>query len=581
MTAEDVLEMWDDSEGDIGELSSDEISDEEFELDDPNEPIMEGSDDEFSDLWVVEESEEEDEDYHSTRPSRNTPGETAVSPPPVLTAVTLSNITQPDPSGFTPQPNPRGPTSQPDPRGPASQPDPRGPTPQPDRRGPTPQPDPRGPTPQPDPRGPTPQPDPRGPTPQPDPRGPTPQPGPRGPTSQPDPRGPTSQPDPRGPTSQPDPRGPTSQPDPRGPTPQPDPRGPTPQPDPRGPTPQPDPRGPTPQPDPRGLTPQPDPRGPTPQPGPRGPTPQPGPRGPTSQPDPRGPTSQPMEWSSTLHPITIDPFTSPVGPTVPISASPLEVLELFFSSDLLEEIVDQSNIYAKQVMGDEDFKKWRRITVQELKAFLGFHILMAINHLPSLDDYWRRDPLLHYAPIADRITRDRFRELSRYLHFADNDSLLPRDAPGYDRLGKVRPVIEHLSTKFAALYEPHREVAIDEAMIKFQGRSSLKQYNPMKPIKRGIKVWVLADSHNGYFMRFQVYTGKDGNRVEHGLGERVVKTLTSELKGKHHHTFFDNFFTSEKLVQDLLADDIYACGTARKDRKGFPPTLKQAKLSTR
>ena len=84
MTAEDVLEMWDDSEGDIGELSSDEISDEEFELDDPNEPIMEGSDDEFSDLWVVEESEEEDEDYHSTRPSQYTPsppGETAVSPP--------------------------------------------------------------------------------------------------------------------------------------------------------------------------------------------------------------------------------------------------------------------------------------------------------------------------------------------------------------------------------------------------------------------------------------------------------------------------------------------------------------------
>ena len=533
MTAEDVLEMWDDSEGDIGDLSSDEISDEEFELDDPNEPIMEGSDDEFSDLWVVEESKEDD--YHSTRPSRNTPGETAVSPPPVLTAVTLSNITQPDPSGFTPQPNPRGPTCQPDPAGPTSQPDPAGPTSQP---------------------------------------------GPRGPTSQPDPRGPTPQPDPRGPTSQPDPRGPTSQPDPRGPTPQPDPRGATSQPDPRGPTPQPDPRGPTPQPDPRGPTPQPGPRGPTSQPDPRGPTSQPDPRGPTPQPDPRGPTSQPMEWSSTLHPITIDPFTSPVGPTVPISASPLEVLELFFSSDLLEEIVDQSNIYAKQVMGDEDFKKWRRITVQELKAFLGFHILMAVNHLPSLDDYWRRDPLLHYAPIADRITRDRFRELSRYLHFAD-DSLLPRDAPGYDRLGKVRPVIEHLSTKFAALYEPHREVAIDEAMIKFQGRSSLKQYNPMKPIKRGIKVWVLADSRNGYFMRFQVYTGKDGNRVEHGLGERVVKTLTSELKGKHHHTFFDNFFTSEKLVQDLLADDIYACGTARKDRKGFPPTLKQAKLSTR
>ena len=75
--------------------------------------------------------------------------------------------------------------------------------------------------------------------------------------------------------------------------------------------------------------------------------------------------------------------------------------------------------------------------MQELKALLGFHILMAINHLPSLDDYWRQDPLFHYALIANRITRDRFRELSRYLHFANNDSLLPGDAPDYDRLGKV------------------------------------------------------------------------------------------------------------------------------------------------
>ena len=182
--------------------------------------------------------------------------------------------------------------------------------------------------------------------------------------------------------------------------------------------------------------------------------------------------------------------------------------------------------------------------------------------------------VLRYAPIADRIPRDRFRELSRYLHSVDNDTLVPRDSPGYDRLGKVQPLINHLSNKFEELYQPHREVAINEAMIKFQGWSSLKQYNPMKPIKRGIKVWVLADSHNGYFMKFQVYTTKESNRVEHGLGERAVKTLTDGLQGQHHHVFFDNFFTSEKLMQDLLAEGVYPCRTARKDRKGFPPTLK-------
>jgi hypothetical protein len=46
---------------------------------------------------------------------------------------------------------------------------------------------------------------------------------------------------------------------------------------------------------------------------------------------------------------------------------------------------------------------------------------------------------------------------------------------------------------------------------------------PKKPIKRGIKVWVLGDSKNGFFSRLEVYTGKK-ERVEHDLGARVVTT---------------------------------------------------------
>ena len=126
----------------------------------------------------------------------------------------------------------------------------------------------------------------------------------------------------------------------------------------------------------------------------------------------------------------------------------------------------------------------------------------------------------------------------------------------------------------------HREVAVDEAMIKFTGHSTLKQFMPMKPVKRGIKVWALADSHNRYFHKFQLYSGKEGSG-EKQLGQRVVKDLTQHLKGKNHHIFFDNFFTSEKLLRDLADDDIYACGTARKDRQGFPPALKKAKLKNR
>lgn len=286
-------------------------------------------------------------------------------------------------------------------------------------------------------------------------------------------------------------------------------------------------------------------------------------------------------WSSNLKPVTIKPFTSPVGPITAISESPLEVFQLFFTSDLFGEIIEESNRYARQVMGDEKFEQWEEMSEDELKAFLGFRILMGINHLPAMDDYWRREPTLHYAPVADWISRDRFRELSRYLHFVDNDTLVPCGSPGYDRLGKVHPIIDHVSQRFAELYQPHRDLAVDEAMIKFQGRSSLKQYMPFKPIKRGIKVWVLADSENGYFNKFEVYTGKICDSVEKGHGARVVKSLTADLKHKSHHVFFDNFFNSVQLLDDLLADGIYACRTARKDRKGFPSELKNVKLVKR
>ena len=106
---------------------------------------------------------------------------------------------------------------------------------------------------------------------------------------------------------------------------------------------------------------------------------------------------------------------------------------------------------------------------------------MSINRLPSIDDYWNKNPNLHYTPIASKISRDRFRDISRYLHFVDNANVVPRGHPMHDRLGKVRPILDAIVQKCLHLYNPHREVTVDEAMIKIQGRSSLKQYLPLKP----------------------------------------------------------------------------------------------------
>ena len=116
----------------------------------------------------------------------------------------------------------------------------------------------------------------------------------------------------------------------------------------------------------------------------------------------------------------------------------------------------------------------------------------------------------------------------------NNDTLVGRDEEGYTRLQKIQPVIDEIKQACLSNYNPHQEQSIDEAMIKFKGHSSLKQYMRDKPVKRGIKVWVRADSSNGYVCDFNVYTGKDGNSTEKNLGAKVVKKLSRELVGGNY-----------------------------------------------
>ena len=238
--------------------------------------------------------------------------------------------------------------------------------------------------------------------------------------------------------------------------------------------------------------------------------------------------------------------------------------------------MDQSNLYAATTMG-EAYDQWTKITVDELKAYFGFLILMGLVPLPSMYDYWSRSQTFHYSPIADRIPRDRFLDIHKFLHFVNNTSLSPYGSPNYNKLGKVQPVIDYLNTKFLEVYNPHQNISIDEAMIKFKGRSSMKQYMPKKPIKRGFKVWVRADAENGYISELDVYIGKKGDKIETGLGQSVVEKLTEKLVGKYYHIYFDNFFSSITLFQSLSQRKLYGCGTMVTNRKGFPTELKKLK----
>ena len=78
-----------------------------------------------------------------------------------------------------------------------------------------------------------------------------------------------------------------------------------------------------------------------------------------------------------------------------------------------------------------------------------------------------------------------------------------------DRLRKVRGFVDKVVNKWPELYEPGSELALDEAIIAFKGRVLFKVYQPDKPHKWGIKVFVLADAATGYAYRYSIYAGKE------------------------------------------------------------------------
>ena len=74
--------------------------------------------------------------------------------------------------------------------------------------------------------------------------------------------------------------------------------------------------------------------------------------------------------------------------------------------------------------------------------------------------------------------RDHFYEILQDLNFVDN-----RNDDKTNEAFKTRPVIYHLNSKFSEVLLNDSEESIDEHMVKFKGRSGMKQYIKSKPIK--------------------------------------------------------------------------------------------------
>lgn len=220
-------------------------------------------------------------------------------------------------------------------------------------------------------------------------------------------------------------------------------------------------------------------------------------------------------------------------------ASPLEYFQRFFTDALLSEIVKETNRYANEkILKNTPLRKismwwsWKEVDLVEIKAFLGVIINMAMKPKPELGDYFSTDWIDYYPFFKDVFSKERFLQIFWNLHVSP-----PLTGPvrgTLTRFGKVRNVVLYLDKKYREYYIPKNKVSVDESTIGFKGNIVFKQYNKDKPIKWGIKVFVLSESSSGYICALEPYFGKQTTvRMAHqnlGVTSRVVLHLVNKLK---------------------------------------------------
>lgn len=246
----------------------------------------------------------------------------------------------------------------------------------------------------------------------------------------------------------------------------------------------------------------------------------------------------------------------------------IDYFKLYFDLSLLQMIIEETNRYQLQNVGPErsKMKSWISLTVEEFKKFLGLSILMGHVLKGLLKNYWSTDPLLSTPIFIQMMTRNRYLQILRYLHFQNNEEIINHS------LKKIKPIIDDLQEKFSRSIIPGKNLCIDESLLLWKGRLKFKQYIPLERNRFGIKIFELVDCTTGFVLGFVIYTGVDTDyeKFDLGITGDIVAHFLKPYFNKGHILYIDNWYSSPQLAEFLHNHDTGMYGTVKANRKGLP-----------
>ena len=164
--------------------------------------------------------------------------------------------------------------------------------------------------------------------------------------------------------------------------------------------------------------------------------------------------------------------------------------------------------------------------------------------------------------VAGAMPENRFHEMKRFCHVADNSAL------SESRIAKMEPLYIQLKQSLMQYGIFSERLSIDESRIPYYEHHGAKMFMRGKPIRFGYKIWMLCFP-DGYPYQADIYCGRSTRPSDTPLGEHVILKFADLLPQRSEHIlFFNNFFTSYNLLIKLHDMDVKATRMVRDGRTG-------------
>jgi hypothetical protein len=129
----------------------------------------------------------------------------------------------------------------------------------------------------------------------------------------------------------------------------------------------------------------------------------------------------------------------------------MDYFSLFFSDELLNNIVVETNRYARQKISEHQlsprsiWSSWSDVSVPEMKAFIGLIINMGLMSLPDIKDYCSSESITQITLFGDVMSRDRFQQIFWMMHVGNDTT--EESSRAIKRTKKVYGVIEYIEKR--------------------------------------------------------------------------------------------------------------------------------------